>query len=72
MLATIVVVFAVIFFISLIVSFIIYKKMRLESKLLDCWWKIDWEDLEFYENKKMGRKSAVSLATSDASFLSKT
>jgi hypothetical protein len=70
--ATLAIVFFAVFVVSVLVAGIVYKKMKLEANLLDCWWKIEWDELQFYENKHVGRKSAVSLAMSDASFLSKS
>lgn len=52
------------------ISYFVYKHMKLEASLADCWWKIDYNELDFFDEKTSGKKSTISLA-SESSFLSK-
>lgn len=52
------------------IAYFVYKHMRLEASLADCWWRINFDDLEFLDEKgQAGKKSTLSLA-SEASFMS--
>lgn len=55
-------------FIGIIVSLLVYRKLKLESELADYWWKVKYEDIFFPQLTKSGNKSAVSLAMSESSF----
>jgi hypothetical protein len=51
--------------ITAIVSFFVYKKLKLEAALNDYWWKIKYEDILFPENLK-GNKSTISITLSES------
>ena len=55
--------------IAAIVSFYVYRRLKLEAELNDNWWKIKWEDINFPENLK-GHKSATSMGSSTDGFTS--
>ncbi|GIY96308.1 atrial natriuretic peptide receptor 3 [Caerostris extrusa] len=51
--------FAVIMFITVIGIFA-YRKIALEAKLADHWWKIEWSDLEFIDESHLGSSASFS------------
>src|SRR5581483_11011292 len=51
--------------ITAIVSFFVYRKLKLEAELNDYWWKIKYEDILFPENLK-GNKSTISITGSES------
>ena len=53
-----------------VVSFFVYKHVKLEASLADVWWRIDYNELEFFDERgQAGKKSTLSLA-SETSFMS--
>ncbi|RWS14281.1 atrial natriuretic peptide receptor 1-like protein [Dinothrombium tinctorium] len=48
-----------------IVTFFINKKLKLEARLADDWWKINFSDIKIYE--KGAKKSTTSISTVDSS-----
>lgn len=64
----------VLILIGLGVSLFVYKHLRLEATLADVWWKINYDELEFFDEKgeKGKGKSSLSLASEASSFLSRT
>jgi len=56
----------IIVLITLVATFLVLKKLKLESDLTDNWWKINYEDIIFPENvAKSGQKSVLSLTASE-------
>lgn len=49
--------------ITIIASFFIYKKIKLEQNLNDNWWRISYDEILFPNLNKSGNKSAMSLTT---------
>lgn len=53
-----------------IVGYFVYKHIKLEASLADVWWRIDYNELEFFDERNTaGKKSTLSLA-SETSFMS--
>jgi len=56
------------FVVAGIAAGLIYRKIRFEQDLADCWWKVRWEDIQFV-TRADGKRSQVSLGVSDGSIM---
>lgn len=66
--ATVSIVCTILILLGSTISFMVYRKLKLEAELADYWWKVKYEDIMFPEKIVGSKKSAVSLAFSESSF----